>query len=162
MAISSVGIWAFHFMILRGVKEAAAINQIVTIAKVVPLLLFVVIVLFALQRRRVRAPTSGAAASTSASALFDQVRATMLVTVFVFLGVEGASVYSRHAKRREDVGKATVLGFLSVLVLFVLVTLRVLRRDGARRSRRTAPAVRGGRVRERWSAPGARRSSAPA
>ena len=43
----------------------------------------------------------------------------MLVTVFVFLGVEGASVYSRHAKRREDVGKATVLGFLSVLALFV-------------------------------------------
>ena len=34
----------------------------------------------------------------------------MLVTVFVFLGVEGASVYSRHAKRREDVGRATVLG----------------------------------------------------
>jgi arginine:ornithine antiporter/lysine permease len=47
----------------------------------------------------------------------------MLVTVFVFIGVEGASVYSRHAKRREDVGKATVLGFSSVLVLFVLVTL---------------------------------------
>ena len=42
--------------------------------------------------------------------LFDQVRGTMLATVFVFLGVEGASVYSRHAKRREDVGRATVLG----------------------------------------------------
>jgi arginine:ornithine antiporter / lysine permease len=42
--------------------------------------------------------------------LFTQVKGTMLVTVFVFLGVEGASVYSRHAKRREDVGRATVLG----------------------------------------------------
>ncbi|MFC9975704.1 hypothetical protein ACFVH6_32930 [Spirillospora sp. NPDC127200] len=43
--------------------------------------------------------------------------------MFVFLGVEGASVYSRHARRRSDVGRATVLGFLSVLALFASVTL---------------------------------------
>ena len=47
----------------------------------------------------------------------------MLVTTFVFLGVEGASVYSRLARRREDVGRATVLGFVSVLALFASVTL---------------------------------------
>ena len=38
------------------------------------------------------------------TALFEQVRDTMLVTVFVFLGIEGASVYSRFAKKRSDVG----------------------------------------------------------
>ena len=47
----------------------------------------------------------------------------MLVTVFVFLGIEGASVYSRFAKKREDVGRATVLGFLGVLALFMAVTM---------------------------------------
>jgi len=47
----------------------------------------------------------------------------MIITTFVFLGIEGASVYSRYAKRREDVGRATVLGFLSVLAIFSLVTL---------------------------------------
>jgi arginine:ornithine antiporter/lysine permease len=47
----------------------------------------------------------------------------MLITTFVFIGIEGASVYSRYARRREDVGKATVLGFLSVLSIFSLVTL---------------------------------------
>ena len=47
----------------------------------------------------------------------------MLITTFVFIGIEGASVYSRYAKRREDVGKATVMGFLSVLSIFALVTL---------------------------------------
>ena len=40
----------------------------------------------------------------------------MLITVFVFLGIEGASVYSRMARKREDVGRATVIGFLSVFV----------------------------------------------
>ena len=32
------------------------------------------------------------------------VRSTMLVTVFVFLGIEGASIYSRYATNRKDVG----------------------------------------------------------
>ncbi|MGD9986207.1 amino acid permease [Pseudonocardia sp.] len=43
VAISSVGLWAFAFLILRGVREAAGINTIVTIAKIVPLVTFVVI-----------------------------------------------------------------------------------------------------------------------
>ena len=45
--VSSIGIWAFHFMVLRGTKEAAAINKIVTIAKIIPLVLFLVLVIFA-------------------------------------------------------------------------------------------------------------------
>jgi arginine:ornithine antiporter/lysine permease len=57
------------------------------------------------------------------SGLFEQVRATMLATVFVFIGVEGASVYSRYARKRSDVGVATTLGFVGVLCLMVLVTL---------------------------------------
>ena len=56
-------------------------------------------------------------------AIASQVRNTMLVTVFVFVGIEGASVYSRYAKNRKDVGIATVLGFLGVLCLLVLVTM---------------------------------------
>ena len=57
------------------------------------------------------------------TSIFDQVRATMLVTVFVFLGIEGASVYSRFARKRADVGRATILGFVIVTSLMVLVTL---------------------------------------
>jgi amino acid transporter len=43
VAVSSIGIWIFHFTVLRGVQQAAAINKIVTVAKLVPILLFVVI-----------------------------------------------------------------------------------------------------------------------
>src|SRR5262247_4785124 len=38
IAVASVGIWAFHFTILRGTQQAAFINQVVTFAKVVPIL----------------------------------------------------------------------------------------------------------------------------
>ncbi|MFF2361132.1 basic amino acid/polyamine antiporter [Streptomyces sp. NPDC058122] len=120
VVLSSVGLWAFFLLIRRGVKEAAAINRIVTVAKIIPILVFVVLALFYL-KPHVFADNWGGAAY--AGSLFDQVKGTMLATVFVFLGVEGASVYSRHAERREDVGRATVLGFLSVFSVFASVTI---------------------------------------
>jgi arginine:ornithine antiporter/lysine permease len=122
LALGSVGLWIFHVLISRGVQGAAAINKIVTVAKIVPILTFIVVAIFAFKAHVFSENFWGGEPKT-ASALFDQVRGTMLITVFVFLGIEGASVYSRYAKRRQDVGKATVAGFLGVLVLFAAVTI---------------------------------------
>jgi arginine:ornithine antiporter / lysine permease len=120
IALSSIGVWVYFYFIQRGVQGAAVINRIVTVAKIVPILVFIFLVLFALDPQ-VFADNLGG--GSDVGSLFDQVRGTMLVTVFVFLGVEGASVYSRHAKRREDVGRATILGFLSVFAIFASVTI---------------------------------------
>ncbi len=120
--LSSIGVWTFHFLISRGVKEAATINRIVTVAKLVPIVLFIVIVALSFDSTTFSGNWWGGE-SASVQTLFEQVRSTMIITTFVFLGIEGASVYSRYARRREDVGRATVLGFLSVLSIFALVTL---------------------------------------
>ncbi|RDY67393.1 basic amino acid/polyamine antiporter [Lysobacter soli] len=120
IVVASVGIWLFHFMILRGVQQAAFINQVVTIAKIIPILVFIVILAFAFKMDLFQFNFYGGGLE---GGIFEQVRATMLVTVFVFLGIEGASVYSRYAKKREDVGAATITGFISVTTLMVLVTL---------------------------------------
>lgn len=120
VVLSSAGIWAFAFLIMRGVKEAAAINRVVTVAKVIPILVFVGLAIFALD---VDVFVDNMSGGDDVGGLLDQVRGTMLATVFVFLGVEGASVYSRFAQRREHVGRATVLGFLSVLAVFASVTI---------------------------------------
>jgi arginine:ornithine antiporter / lysine permease len=120
--VASVGIWLFHFMILRGVKNAAFVNSIVTVAKIVPILIFIIILAFSFHAGLFSQNLYGGPDMPQTS-LFEQVRATMLVTVFVFLGIEGASVYSRYARERADVGKATIIGFIGVTGLMVLVTL---------------------------------------
>jgi arginine:ornithine antiporter / lysine permease len=120
--VSAIGVWLFAFLVLRGVKDAAVINYIVTIAKVVPILVFIVIAAIAF-KADVFADNFWGSKEYSASSVWEQATGTMLITVFVFLGIEGASVYSRMARRREDVGRATVIGFLSVLSVFALVTL---------------------------------------
>lgn len=120
---SSVGVWLFFYLILNGVKEAAVINRIATFAKVVPILMFIVLALIAFKADVFADNFWGGDGNYSWASLFEQAKGTMLITVFVFLGIEGASVYSRFARKREDVGRATVIGFLSVLSVFMLVTL---------------------------------------
>ena len=120
IVVASIGIWLFHFLILRGVQQAAAINKIVTIAKVIPIMVFILLLIFAFKIDLFSFNMYGGDLTVG---LFEQVKATMLVTVFVFIGIEGASVYSRFAKERSDVGKATILGFIIVTTLMVLVTL---------------------------------------
>ena len=120
IAVASLGIWLFHFMILRGTQQAAVINSIVTVAKIVPILTFIVVLIAAFRFDMFSYNLFG---GDLTNGIFDQVRATMLVTVFVFLGIEGASVYSRFARTRADVGRATILGFVIVTSLMVLVTL---------------------------------------
>jgi len=122
MIAASIILWMFHFMILRGVKQAAGLNTIVTIAKVVPILIFVLVILFAF-KGDVFAANLWGGQGYEAEPLLRQVGNTMLVTVFVFIGIEGASVYSRYAEKRSDVGVATIVGFLGVLCLLVLVTV---------------------------------------
>ena len=55
--------------------------------------------------------------------ILHQVKSTMLVTLWVFIGIEGASVYSARAARRSDVGRATLIGFAGALGIYVLVSL---------------------------------------
>lgn len=47
----------------------------------------------------------------------------MLVTVWVFIGIEGAVVFSGRAKKRSDIGKATVLGIITIILIYMLITL---------------------------------------
>ena len=145
---SSLGLWIIHFLILSGVHGASAINTMATTAKVLIVLIFVYFVTSAFQTdifsgnfwggllpadTLVDAKSldeygyTGHAAKMmetgSPESLLVQVRRTMLVAAYVFIGVEGASIYSRYAKRRRDVGLATLIGFLTVLLLFMTITV---------------------------------------
>ncbi|KVE33990.1 arginine-ornithine antiporter [Burkholderia sp. TSV86] len=122
IACASVLLWAVHALVLRGIKEAAFVNLVTTIAKIVPLAVFVLICLFAFKLDVFSADIWGHA-NASLGSVANQVRGTMLVTVWVFIGIEGASIFSARAQRRSDVGRATVIGFVGVLLVLVLVNV---------------------------------------
>ncbi|HDS1684045.1 TPA: arginine-ornithine antiporter [Pseudomonas putida] len=119
---ASILLWAVHFLVLRGIKEAAFINLVTTVAKVVPLVLFALICLFAFKLDIFTADI-WAVGTPDLGSVMNQVRNMMLVTVWVFIGIEGASIFSSRAEKRSDVGKATVIGFVTVLLFLVLVNV---------------------------------------
>lgn len=119
---ASILLWLVHLLILRGTREAAVINTIVTVAKILPIVLFVVVVLVAFKYDVFTLDFTGKG-NVDLGSLLDQVRSTMLVTLWVFIGIEGASVYSARAERRKDVATATVLGFFTCIILYALISL---------------------------------------
>ncbi|MCW1831206.1 basic amino acid/polyamine antiporter [Pantoea ananatis] len=117
---ASVLLWLVHWLVLRGVQTAASINLLATLGKLVPLLLFVVLAVLAFNYDRFHFDFSGLSLGVP---LWEQVKQTMLITLWVFIGVEGAVVVSSRAKHKKDVGRATLLAVLAALLVYLLVTL---------------------------------------
>lgn len=120
----SVLIWGFNCLVLKGIKQATVINLIGTVAKILPLLLFIIItaVMFKLDKfdfdfwgNKIGVDKLGS--------LSTQIKSTMLVTLWAFIGIEGAVVMSQHAKSAKTVGRATILGFSGCLLIYVLLSL---------------------------------------
>lgn len=124
----SLIIWLIYFIILRGVKGAAIINNIGTVGKLIPLALFLIITGFMFKFSLFFTDFWGmevipAVHDVRLGNLFSQVKSTMLITLWVFIGIEGAVVVSDRARDQKDVGKATLLGFLICLVVYILLSL---------------------------------------
>jgi|GEM_PF-2301335 len=121
----SLIIWGFNYLVLRGVRQASYINTIGTIVKIVPLVLFILILLFVFKFSRFDFDFWGEAVSAKVrlGGLSTQIKSTMLVTLWAFIGIEGAVVMSNRARTPGDVGKATILGFISCLAIYVLLSL---------------------------------------
>lgn len=122
VACASVLIWTLHIYLLSGLKEAALVNGLITLAKLIPIGVFIVVLLSAFQLDTFRFRFWGSD-TWNWNIVGEQVNKTMLITVWSFLGIEGAVVFSGRARRRKDVGKATVVGLLGTLAVYMLVSL---------------------------------------
>ena len=119
---ASIIVWICWVLVTRGVKEAASINIITTIAKLVPLLVAVVAIIFSMNFD----PAifmDNFWGEPDGPALWDQVVATVGVSIWIFLGIEGAVAISGRAKYSKDVGRATVIAFFGILAIYLLVSI---------------------------------------
>ena len=119
---ASILLWVVHAIVLAGVKQAAVINVITTIAKLVPIFIFIVAAVFAFNMPKFNLDFWGSGVPALGT-IMEQVKSTMLVTLWVFIGIEGASVVSARAERRSDIGTATIVGFVIALTIYLLVSL---------------------------------------
>ncbi|MCL2437985.1 MAG: basic amino acid/polyamine antiporter [Coriobacteriia bacterium] len=130
IVLASAVLWLVHFLIVRGVQGATLVNLVVTIAKAIPLILFAIIVVVAFNFQTFADSFLGGLQAISwahnvgeVPSILEQVRSTMLATVWAFIGIEGAVLFSSRARNKGDVGRATIIGLLAVIVLYMVFTV---------------------------------------
>lgn len=118
---ASVMVWSMPLIVSRGVKGATVLNIVSTIAKLAPLFLFIIILIFAANWDKMSWDFWGT--QENLGSIPKQIKSTMLVTLWSFIGIEGAVVISGRAKNKRNVGKATVIGFIVALTIYALISI---------------------------------------
>lgn len=113
-------LWIVHGIALKGVQQAAIINTVTTIARLVPIFAFIVIAMLAFNLKQLNFEALG---SSDMGTILKQLASTMMVTLWVFIGIEGAVVISGRARKESDVGKATVIGLSITLLIYYFAYL---------------------------------------
>lgn len=114
-------VWGMWLLVRSGLRTATVVNSVLAVLKFSALLLVVVVLavgfdsgLFA---QTWNAPAAGG------ESLGSEVRGTMMVTVWCFLGIEGAVMLASRARRPSDVGRAGIAGFFSAWIVYAVVSV---------------------------------------
>lgn len=118
----SIIIWLITLLILKGVNQAVSINVVVVCAKILPIIVMVVAIIFA-RSFDTRIFMENFRGIEGGMSLLEQVKSTTYVTVWVFIGIEGAVVLSGRAKSTVIAGRATAISFLSLLTLYFIISI---------------------------------------
>jgi arginine:ornithine antiporter / lysine permease len=125
--VCSILLWGTHVIILKGIEGAGKLNFMVTAAKVIGFFLFIIIGLFAFQKSNLLPLTAPRLDDAGQSiGLLTQVNNAAVSTLWAFLGVESAIVFASRAKKQKDVKRATILGLLLALSLYVGISILVM------------------------------------
>ena len=118
----SILIWMMCFVVLSGVKRAAALNVLASVLNVVTIGVALIIMAAGATSGHFGLDVWGTA-HPDLGGTFTQVKSTMLVTLWVFIGIEGAVVVSDRARSQRDVGFATFVGLAICTVLYALLSI---------------------------------------
>lgn len=125
--LASVIIWVLTLLVNNGIEGASFINTIVTICKLVPLLLFLVVSIVAFKAGIFTTDFWGNVAANwnqgEPISIPIQMKNCLMLMMWVFVGIEGASVLSSRAKKRSDAQQASIIGLVVLLTIYILASL---------------------------------------
>ena len=121
IAFCSSLIWVMYFLISSGMRTSSIIATGAAILKISVIAL--IIILLALNIKYETLTSDLWSTGDGIGGITAQVKSTMLVTLWCFIGIEGAVVMSGRARKQSEVGKAGILGFLAAWILYVLVSV---------------------------------------
>ena len=124
----SVMNWAIVALVNHGVEEASVVNAIVMCCKLIPIFAFIATMLFVFSFDVFTADFWGTLANnlggeTAPGSVGTQIINCFMVMMWVFVGMEGASVLGHRARRKADVSRATILGAAALVFIYVAASV---------------------------------------
>lgn len=113
--VSVVVIWTYTAINYFGVRAAGNLNLILTVIKLVPLLLFVLIAIFHVDLQNYHTVSSSDVSGIST------IPTAVAFALWSFIGFEGASVNAGEVKNAETVRKATLTGTVFVILIYMIL-----------------------------------------
>ncbi len=112
-ALSLAVIWLFTILNIKGVKEAGYLNLVLTLAKLLPLIVFIIIA-----ARHIEPQNFETVASPDLEGI-SVLPMAMAYSLWVYIGFEGATVNAGEVKQTHYVYKATIFSTLVVILIYV-------------------------------------------
>src|SRR5262249_19774189 len=114
-------IWTMHFTVLCGGKRAAGLNVAASFVNVIAIGVVIVVMAPFVRGSQFSFDVWGQKEKLGSG--LTQTKSTMLITLWVFLGIEAAVVVSDRAKKPAQVGTATFIGLAVCTVLYLLLSV---------------------------------------
>lgn len=123
---ASIITWFISFLVMGGASVSSPVQKVATAIILAVMVIFIVTVAVKFNPHIFFLNSDGARSIPSVQDtvlpnIGQQLLNTMMVTLWLFGGIEGAVVMSGNARRPKDVPRATVSGYVICLVMFALV-----------------------------------------
>lgn len=117
-------LWGLNFILLRGLNGAGKLNFFATTTKVLGFALFIIVSLYAFNTANLGtfyAPVTDE--DGVVHGLGSQINLAAISTLWAFVGIESAVVFSGRARSQRDVKRATIVGLLIAVAIYMGITL---------------------------------------
>lgn len=127
--IASILLWTIVFLVLRGVHTETWVNNLTTIAKVIPIAAFLILAIINFNPHIFMAHFNSQMVFNVSThhyryvSTFNQSKAVLLAAMWTLIGIESGTIFATRAKKLSDVAKATTIGTLVVITLLVGTSL---------------------------------------
>eukprot|EP01053_Blabericola_migrator_P006886 Blabericola_migrator_1__6885@NODE_3488_length_1732_cov_12_909910_g2169_i0_p1_GENE_NODE_3488_length_1732_cov_12_909910_g2169_i0NODE_3488_length_1732_cov_12_909910_g2169_i0_p1_ORF_typecomplete_len405_score10_19AA_permease_2/PF13520_6/1e31AA_permease/PF00324_21/2_2e11EF_assoc_1/PF08355_12/5e02EF_assoc_1/PF08355_12/1_1e03EF_assoc_1/PF08355_12/1_6_NODE_3488_length_1732_cov_12_909910_g2169_i02271441 len=123
---TSLLLWTAHLLLLQGIQRIIGINFFLTTVKLAILGLFIVWATAHFQPdlflSQWKLPAAQSAASHFAL-LCSQTKQALVITMWVFVGMEGCSIFKRYTSSNQAFYRLTISSILIVLLIYMAISL---------------------------------------
>lgn len=124
LVLCSILLWIFYYICCSGAKKASLVNTVIWITKMIPIIVLIAALAISYNPEVLSSGfwTNALSSENNLVSVKSQINVAMASTIWVYVGIEGALIYSARAKNKNDASKAIVISYIVIAAIYLLIT----------------------------------------